>query len=200
MGLNIMVPLWEYWLLCVVCASRCPTLERSGKMPLWIREAICLKYSQPHIEIHTKVPLATNLSDISSKRWWKNERLAKLRAVVILMLVVCCRNCGLKLTINSKVQLADKSSPVDLEIKLRNPQQIQKFCTFFSHVLVVQLWRTNCPLCYKAVGYVVTKNMFNALQNLALSCQLGVNNMFMSKTFLLSSWEPFAAKATKKCN
>ena len=49
------------------------------------------------------------------------------------------------------------------------------------------------PFCDETVGYLVTKNMFNALQNL-LSCQAGVNNMFMPKTFLLSGKEPLAHK------
>ena len=82
-----------------------------------------MKYSQPHIEIHTKVPLATSLSDISRLVAVAKWEIVK-RVVVILMPVVCCRNCGLKLAIKSKAHLADKSSPVDLEIKLRNPQQI----------------------------------------------------------------------------
>ena len=46
--------------------SVCPSLETPGKMPLWIREAICLKDSQPHIEIHTKVPLASDISDFNT--------------------------------------------------------------------------------------------------------------------------------------
>ena len=111
----------------------------------------------------------------------QNGICQKERKAVILMPVVCCRNCGLKVPIKSKAQLADKSSQFDLEIRLRNPQQIQHLCTF--------------PIAYctmKSSVHIVTKNMLNALQKLLLSCQHGVNNMFMFKTFFLSNWQPLA--------